>query len=115
MSEASVEKKWLIRTGRKKILGPVSVEKIKEFIETDALSPLDEICSANGYWITVKEKDLVQKYIYENIRQDYSPVNDNKVIADIDELKKMIAGVDQATNLKDSFKAPTEDDLEYPE
>jgi len=59
-------KNWLIRTKDKKILGPVTLDKIKELLEKKSLFEEDEICQGNGFWFWVKEKDLVDKYVYGN-------------------------------------------------
>ena len=69
-----MNKDWLIRTRQKKLLGPISREKLIELIEKGSLAPEDQVCSGNGYWIYVKEQDLVQKYIYDNCEQDFNPI-----------------------------------------
>ncbi len=58
-------KDWLIRTKQNQILGPVTLEKIKELIEKGSLVDNDEICQGNGIWFWVKEKDLLNKYVYK--------------------------------------------------
>ncbi len=74
MSES--EKNWLIRTPRKKILGPVSKQKIIQLIESGELSDEDEIASGNGHWFWIKEKDLVDKYIYGDTPQPFNPIGE---------------------------------------
>ncbi|MFZ8932654.1 MAG: hypothetical protein ACO20H_06410 [Bacteriovoracaceae bacterium] len=59
-------KNWLIRTKDKKILGPVTLEKIKDLIEKKSLIEEDEVCQGNSFWFWIKEKKLVEKYIYGN-------------------------------------------------
>lgn len=70
------EKKWLIRTKNNHILGPVSKEKIKELLDNGSIKGDDEICCANGYWIYIREDDLVEKYIYSENIQEFNPVQE---------------------------------------
>ncbi len=74
------EKNWLIRTPRKKILGPVSKEKIIELLDNGELSDEDEICSGNGYWFWAKEKELIDKYIYGDTPQAFNPLDEGKSV-----------------------------------
>lgn len=73
-----MEKDWLIRTHLNKILGPVTKSKIIELIENNSLKENDEICSANGYWFKVKEKDLLDRFIYGDEKQGFNPVSEAK-------------------------------------
>lgn len=74
----TIERNWLIRTSQNQILGPVAKEKLLEFIEKGALGFLDEVASGNGYWFSLKEKDLVEKYLYGDIPQGYNPISEAK-------------------------------------
>ena len=65
---------WLIRTTNNIILGPISEKKLKLLIKKGSLESLDEICSGNGYWIALKEKELVNKYLYLGIDQGFNPI-----------------------------------------
>lgn len=69
-----MERNWLIRTAQNQILGPVAKAKLLEFIQKGALGAMDEVCSGNGYWFALKEKDLVEKYVYGDIPQGYNPI-----------------------------------------
>lgn len=69
-------KNWLIRTKSYHLLGPVSKNKLLELIENGSITTDDEICSGSGYWFYVKETDLVQKYLYDNVAQDFNPVSE---------------------------------------
>lgn len=71
-----MNKNWLIRTKNNHILGPVSREKIKELLENGSIKGDDEICSGNGYWIHVREEDLLQKYLYQEKLQCFNPVQE---------------------------------------
>lgn len=71
-----MERNWLIRTTQYQILGPVSKEKVVEFFKKGALGPDDEICSGNGYWFLVKEKDLVDKYLLGDMPQGFNPISE---------------------------------------
>lgn len=69
-------KKWLIRTKSHHILGPLNKAKIRELIESKSLDDEDEICQANGYWFHLSEKELVQKYIFDEEIQSFNPVSE---------------------------------------
>ena len=71
-----MDRNWLIRTTQFQILGPISKEKILEFYKKGALGPDDEICSGNGYWFSIKEKDLVEKYLTGDIPQSFNPISE---------------------------------------
>lgn len=121
-----MNKNWLIRTKNLQILGPVSKEKVKEFISLGKLTSDDEIGSGNGYWFFVSEQELLQKYIYGDLPQTFNPVAEAESIVSIkkDHTASM-AGVFTATdpessiNLntlqKDEVHVPSNDDLEYPD
>jgi len=57
------EKNWLIRTFDKKILGPVSRDRILRLLRDNKLSESDEICPGNHFWIYVKEKEIISKLL----------------------------------------------------
>ena len=96
-------KEWLIRTKNNHILGPVSRDKIKQLIMNNSLKGDDEICQGNGYWIRIREEDLIQKYITEGKNQffeaDYASQNTSK-------LKK-----EEEVHIV----LPSEEDLSYPD
>lgn len=69
-------KNWLIRTKNKKILGPVSRDKVVELIEKGSLTDNDEITSGNGYWFWIKEKALLDKYLYGDLTQTFNPISE---------------------------------------
>jgi hypothetical protein len=75
-----MEKDWLIRTHFNQILGPVKKEKIKNLISEKTLVEEDEICCGNGYWFKVKERDLVQNYIYGDYIQGFDPIGEAKSV-----------------------------------
>ena len=74
-----MERLWLIRTRHNKILGPVALKKISELLGKGSLGPYDEICSGNGYWIRIREEELVQKYIQQGQEQVFNPLNAAKL------------------------------------
>lgn len=57
------EKNWLIRTFDKKILGPVSRDRILRLLRDNKLSESDEICPGNHFWVYVKEKEIISKLL----------------------------------------------------
>jgi len=76
-SYKNMERNWLIRTTQNQILGPVSKAKVLEFLQKGALGPGDEVCSGNGYWFYIKEKDLVDKYLHGDVPQGYNPISES--------------------------------------
>ena len=71
-----MEKEWLIRTHHNQILGPVSKEKIKHLIDENTLTGEDEIACGNGFWFKVKEKELVEKYVFGDFVQGFDPIGE---------------------------------------
>ena len=68
-------RKWLIRTVAKQIVGPVDKGKIVELLDRGELAEEDEISSGNGYWFWIKEKELVDRYIYGDKVQSFDPIS----------------------------------------
>lgn len=121
-------KRWLIRTRSKQILGPASKEKIVSLIEKESLHDEDELSSGNGYWFWVKEKDLVEKYLYANEPQGFNPVTECQSVLNTDqetpvEVKEEIRLEVPAPEInKNVFKKeieelvmPNDEDLEFPD
>jgi len=118
------EKNWLIRTARKKILGPISKKQVIDFLEKNSLMPEDEIVSGNGYWFSVKEKDLLDKYLYGDLKQPFNPISEAVSIlsvrrreADQTSSSTSIPGMRNPAKSKPSTlaKTPSKEDLEYPD
>lgn len=99
-----MNKNWLIRTKNNHILGPISKEKVKELITNGSIKGDDEVCSGNGYWLYVRETELVSKYILENNEQSFNPVQ---------EAKTTLARSIEVSSDEDQL--PCDDDLEFPE
>ena len=57
------EKNWLVRTFDKKILGPITREKLIHLLRDNKLSESDEICPGNHYWVYVKEKEILAEIL----------------------------------------------------
>lgn len=117
-----MEKNWLIRTRSKKILGPISKEKLVEFVNKGSLVPEDEITSGNGYWFKVKEKDLVDKYIMGDIPQSFNPISEapNILTAFNQKERETTAsfkpsGLPREIVEKSGEVLPENDDLDYPD
>jgi hypothetical protein len=124
----SGEKNWLIRTTKHQILGPISKDKLVEFLNKNALSQNDEVSSGNGYWFLIRERDLVEKYIFGDIVQDFNPISEapNVLTAHLQTEKtgtlNKVPGLDQSSSApvakahdSDEIKLPDESDLEFPD
>ena len=72
-----IQKNWLVRTFDKKILGPISREKLISLILDGKLSESDEICPGNHFWVFVKELDLCSKLLDAPEILDIGPKQDN--------------------------------------
>ncbi|MBY0517413.1 MAG: hypothetical protein K2P81_10915 [Bacteriovoracaceae bacterium] len=113
-----MQKNWLIRTKSNHILGPVSKEKVLELYHNGSIRPEDEICSGNGYWFFLREKDQVDLYLLGSQKQCFNPISEAKdvltatghVEIDKDRLKDVtiVGGIDiSSLNAKPSApKAP---------
>ena len=77
-------KNWLIRTKSNHILGPVSKEKIIELYQNGSIRPEDEVCSGNGYWFFMREKELVESYILGNKKQSFNPISEARDVLTAD-------------------------------
>ena len=113
------EKNWLIRTRAKQILGPVSKKKIIEFVEKGSLAPEDEITRGNGYWINVKERELLDKYLYGDVPMEFNPINEAKAVLINLNKNGRTSSIgptisNQVKAPKDNNKLPENDDLAYP-
>ena len=103
-----MEKNWLIRTHQNQILGPISKERVVELIRKGNLISEDEICSGNGFWFQVREKELLEKHIYRDEKQNFNPVTEAKSIFIEGEIEKIEASQKAAS-------LPANEDLEFPE
>lgn len=75
-----MKRNWLIRTKNNKILGPLPKEKVVELYNAGDLKELDEVCSGNGYWFWIKEKELVEKYLVGEAEQSFNPVSEAQTV-----------------------------------
>lgn len=74
------DRNWLIRTSQNQILGPVAKQKLVEFVQKGSLGLLDEVSSGNGYWFSLNETELVQRYIYGDLPQGYNPISESRSV-----------------------------------
>lgn len=115
------DRQWLIRTTTNQIIGPVPNEKIIELIQKGAISKDDEICSGNGYWFWIREKDLLDKYVYGDLPQSFNPISEAPSV--LSSAKEQ----DQTSSINNLKKGPSisktevgvlvpaQDDLEFPD
>ncbi|MDD4975620.1 MAG: hypothetical protein PHY93_14785, partial [Bacteriovorax sp.] len=119
-----MERNWLIRTTQKQILGPVAKAKVLEFLQKGALGINDEVTSGNGYWFSLKEKDLVDKYLFGDVPQGYNPISESKSVLSKRENPDKTTSLNATpANKTQVLKIgalgpgifPANDDLEYPD
>lgn len=107
------EKNWLIRTKNKKIFGPVSKNKVQEFIEKGSLTEEDELSSGNGYWFWIKEKDYLEKFLYQGLSQGFNPIAEADTVIATSTKKEVAHKV--VPEVEEVVEYPEMDDLEYPD
>lgn len=119
-----MDRNWLIRTSQNQILGPVAKAKLLEFIQKGALGLTDEVASGNGYWFSLKEKDLVEKYLYGDVPQGYNPISESKSVLARRENPDKTSSINTApANATQVIKmsdlapglTPKNEDLEFPD
>jgi hypothetical protein len=54
---------WLARTQKNQILGPFSLEEIRERVLNHTLQLQDEVCPSGGYWFFLHDQSEVQKHL----------------------------------------------------
>lgn len=110
-----MERNWLIRTSQNQILGPVSKEKIVEFIKKGALGLTDEISSGNGYWFYLKEKNLLDRYIFGDVPQSYNPISEAKTVLAAKEKPNLTSSINVSpANLKAPAHLPSNEEVQLP-
>jgi hypothetical protein len=120
----TTERNWLIRTTQNQILGPVAKAKVIEFLEKGALGLNDEVTSGNGFWFSLKEKDLVDKFLYGDVPQGYNPISESKSVLSKRDNPDKTTSLNTAPANKNQFSKaelsgpvvlPNNEDLEYPD
>lgn len=119
------QKNWLIRTKNKQILGPATKEKVIELIEKGSLTSEDEITCGNGYWFWVRERDLLEKYLYGDLPQTFNPISEAQDVLTAKTTPDGItasavespqtAKAKSAPPQSDANQLPSDDDLAYPD
>lgn len=114
------------------ILGPVSQVKLLELIEKGSLHEEDEVTSGNGYWFSIRENDLVEKYLIGQEAQTFNPISEAPTVLALGSTvtskpktpapKLVLRAADEvkpvavATNSDaDETISPAAEDLEYPD
>ena len=98
--------------------------KVLEFLQKGALGLNDEVTSGNGYWFSLKEKDLIDKYLFGDVPQGYNPISESKsVLSKRENPDKTMSLNATPANKTQVLKGgnlpsdilPGESDLEYPD
>jgi hypothetical protein len=55
--------KWLCRTEKNEILGPMTIEEVRARILEKKLGPEDEVCASGEYWFAIKETEEVRHFL----------------------------------------------------
>lgn len=111
-----MDKTWLIRTKNNHILGPVSKDKVKDLIAKGSIKGDDEICSGNGYWLYIRETELVSKYVLGDIVQSFNPVQEAQtVLAEKNKLDNDADSLSENSDEDEDVFFPESEDLEYPD
>lgn len=119
MNEFPQKDLWLIhKIAEHKIHGPVELEKIKLMLEQKKLNPEDALQAANGFWIKVRETELIQKFVFDKISMPFHPsscmLDDNREFS-LGPSTDSLHQVQQAQDSKGKpILIPAPEDLEYP-
>ncbi len=71
-----MKKEWLIKNSNHEIIGPLSRDQVIAMIDGDKLVAEDELLKANGFWFWMHEKDLLQRFLYDNEPQGFNPISE---------------------------------------
>jgi hypothetical protein len=129
-----MEKNWLIRTVEYRILGPASKDKVIELIRKGSLRSDDELCMGNGFWFFVREKELVDRYLFTDEAQHFNPISEAQTVLakekvevtakiptkkdallKIQSIDRTIEAMSKNADGTFMIRFPKEEDLEYPD
>lgn len=105
-------KEWLIRTKNNHILGPVSKEKIKQLVSSGSIKGDDEVCSGNGFWLYIREQELISKYVFGEAVQGFNPVQETLPVLSPGAVSSEKRDLKEAGSTVGVL--PSENDLMYP-
>lgn len=126
---------WLIRTKNGQILGPLSRKKVCDLYANGMLKAEDELAFGNGYWIQVREKDLLNTLLLQGEVESFMHIPDDdthtrdgvKPDTDIIDLQGLDAPSPQPEvkfphkkervfhHQGEQYVLPRDEDLEYPQ
>ncbi len=116
---------WLIRTNSGKILGPIKMVKVIDFIKKGQIIGDDEVASGNGFWFSVKEREYVKKYLLNGTPQPFNQITEAVSLFSNDENADLVlddspditlmTNLNNYTILEKGIKLPSSSDLEFPE
>lgn len=100
-----MKREWLLRTQSNQILGPMEKAKVVELYQNGSIKGLDEVCSGNGYWFTLKEESLVEKFLLGDEEQGFNPVSEAE---DVIGAASLETNVFRLEDFEESFKQSKE-------
>ncbi len=100
------DKKWLIRTKNKHILGPLAKDKLSKLYNDGSIKMNDEVCLGNGYWFAISEKDLVDRFLVGDEKQEFDVVS---------EVSSVLGLENEQDEDNEVAILPCAEDLEYPD
>ena len=91
---------WMARKESGELIGPISKSEMIQLLQSGDLTQNDSCCSGNGYWIFIREKDLLEKFIYSDEIQGFE--YDSEVIQEKFEytLALKLSEIDSGDNSK---------------
>ncbi|MBP9673793.1 MAG: hypothetical protein KBD63_01750 [Bacteriovoracaceae bacterium] len=113
-------RRWMIRTKKNQILGPISKVRLLELYHNGSLKTEDEVCSGNGFWFFIREQDLVSKYLLNHEEQNFDPLAEMKEeksatqVIDLHQLNLKEKALEEAKEESEGPRFPQNEDLEYP-
>lgn len=84
------DKYWLIRKQDCTIIGPIIQNELVNILKQGNIDENDELCSGNGFWIKLSEKDLIKNYIIENKTQIFNPMSEPENILTVPQFSHLV-------------------------
>jgi hypothetical protein len=70
---------WLIRTAQNWIAGPYKADQVRQMILDRKLTLQDEVCSANGYWVYLHEREEILQQLGIEVPPPGGPSSDEEI------------------------------------
>ncbi|HLE11058.1 MAG: hypothetical protein A2504_01830 [Bdellovibrionales bacterium RIFOXYD12_FULL_39_22] len=103
-----MEKNWLIRTRENQITGPLQKNEVIKLVTDGFLAEDDEVCAGNGLWIFIREKELLDLYLFGEMEPPFNPVSEAPSVVTPEQYTPLVV------KKKKKIKKPKDEDLLSP-